>query len=431
MVFSPSFYLIVFVAIIAADFVALVAICLNRYLAKQLAKPAKAKAGGGGPKTTTTAVQFNTTPAIDPGLNVSPAAYQRVLEAQQTPQQQRPRQQGMTSWPHMYPLPPPPGRRRRTSIPWPPSQIPQPSSQRPGFRNVPPPKQKSGGHVRDERLKEIADETLEAIEVGAIRYPESVFYLQRLIKATEKGTEYIRPDALNNSVANWRKAPRLPNPPAMTLYGATTLQIARDLAINNIKTNLKVGVLNFANATKAGGGFRNGAKAQEESIARSSTLIRSLESPQASPFYRLHKGMEGKNNEHYYSHAMIYSPSVTIFRDDDGGWISPYNVDIVTSPAVNAMKIRGRTYTGNNVENHILRVMGDRMARILALFEQHGIRHLVLGSFGTGVFKNDIKSVAGLWRQLLEHRFATSFDVVDFAIQDDKTKNEFQKGWGG
>jgi len=174
--------------------------------------------------------------------------------------------------------------------------------------------------------------------------------------------------------------------------------------------------------------FKNGASAQEESIARSSTLYLSLRTPQATPFYKLHVR---DNRAGFYSHAMLYSPSVAIFRNDEGGWLCPYHVDIVTSPAVNAglvRKLRGRR---PETERRILSVMKERMGRILALFERSEVRNLVLGSFGTGVFQNDIEPLAKIWGELLcapGARFADSFDQVIFAIPDSYTRRKFGAG---
>ena len=50
----------------------------------------------------------------------------------------------------------------------------------------------------------------------------------------------------------------------------------------------------------------------------------------ARPFYALHAGRS--ENYGFYTHAMIYSPEVQLFRDDDGDWLEPIPVDIVTSP---------------------------------------------------------------------------------------------------
>jgi len=144
---------------------------------------------------------------------------------------------------------------------------------------------------------------------------------------------------------------------------------------------------------------------------------------------------------------MIYSPNVLLFRNDNGDWLSPLKVEVVTSPAVNAKEVRGRHRAGNQgqsvggggqfdrdrLEAHIREVMRERMARVLALFDIRGVRNIVLGSFGTGVFRNDVKTVAGIWSELLngrQARFSTSFDNVLFAIPDEKTLDEFKVGFG-
>jgi uncharacterized protein (TIGR02452 family) len=199
---------------------------------------------------------------------------------------------------------------------------------------------------------------------------------------------------------------------------------------------LKIGVLNFASATSPGGGFLNGARTQEASITRSSSLYTSLTTDAARPFYALHAG----RNENYgfYTHMMIYSPEVHIFRDDDGGWLEPIPVDIVTSPAVNAGKVRRLYPNKGGLEKKIKVTMRERMGRILALFERKGATSLVLGSFGTGVFQNDVGVVARIWRDLLikrDARFRSAFREVVFCISDAQTKEVFEaalfSGGGG
>jgi uncharacterized protein (TIGR02452 family) len=74
-------------------------------------------------------------------------------------------------------------------------------------------------------------------------------------------------------------------------------------------------------------------------------------------------------------------------------------VDIVTS-------LRRRYPHRNGLEKKIEEAMRDRMCRILALFEMKGATSLMLGSFGTGVFQNDVGLVARIWRDLLISRNA-------------------------
>ena len=73
-------------------------------------------------------------------------------------------------------------------------------------------------------------------------------------------------------------------------------------------------VLNFANPVNIGGGVYKGARAQEEDLCRRSSLLRSLESPHASRYYRYNRSFR----THMGTDAMIFSPEVEIFRDEHG-----------------------------------------------------------------------------------------------------------------
>ncbi|KAH9484927.1 hypothetical protein JR316_0001830 [Psilocybe cubensis] len=101
--------------------------------------------------------------------------------------------------------------------------------------------------------------------------------------------------------------------------------------------NTTIGVLNFASAKRPGGGFIQGAQAQEESIARASTLYPSLISEPAKPFYAHYTE---NPSDAFYTHAMVYSPRVVIFRNDRGAWMRPVEVDVLTCAAVNAGEVR-------------------------------------------------------------------------------------------
>ena len=132
---------------------------------------------------------------------------------------------------------------------------------------------------------------------------------------------------------------------------------------------------------------------------------------------------------------MIYSPHVLFIRDDKGECQLPLEVDVITSAGVNAGVVRRYLRQRKSEdESGIYAAMKERMARILFLFERHGVRHVVLGSFGTGVFRNSVEMVAGIWAELLtaeDARFKHSFDHVYFAILGHSTfetfKNTFAK----
>lgn len=287
--------------------------------------------------------------------------------------------------------------------------------------------------TRRKILRDIAASTLDAIEHGS--------YLQHDLKpsiaASTQNTRYYAPDSLLSAWASCARPQRAPA--RISLLEVSTLEGARLLASEHAgqASRPTIGVLNFASATKPGGGFLNGAQAQEESLARSSTLYPTLMTRVAQEFYTLHKRAPRGG---YYSHAMVYSPGVVVFRDDHGGWAEPLAVDVLTSAAVNAGVVRQqsvkRQLGGGQAaaqaeaeEERIAKAMKERMGRLLYLFESHGVKHVVLGSFGTGVFRNNVRTVASIWAELLleeDARFRQSFDHVLFAILGRETFTEFE-----
>jgi len=285
-----------------------------------------------------------------------------------------------------------------------------------------------GGNDKRNHLRKVAEETLAAIKRGSYILPTSNigYDLRANIEYQKSGTQYYDADSL---LSTWLR------PPAVTSAGTqtdtwvleeSTISGARLLSeiLSSKSSHEKIGILNFASAKNPGGGFINGAQAQEESLARSSTLYPSLMTNTAQRFYSSHK----RDPKHgYYSHAMIYAPNVIFFRDDDGGWTKPLTADVLVSAAVNAGEVRR---AGKGPEGRIEAVMKERMGRLLFLFVQHGVRNLVLGSFGTGVFRNNVETIARIWADLLVvdgARFKGSFDRVVFAILGKQTFDTFEE----
>ena len=298
-----------------------------------------------------------------------------------------------------------------------------------------PPKPKGPSDTGRNDRRAIAKSTLEIIEAGHYTVGGVKHDIRPQLDAMLSGTRYYAADSLLSvwpqptSTGNLarERATEISIVEISTLEGASFL--ASTPYISPEETQRKVGVLNFASAKHPGGGFQSGAQAQEESIARSSTLYPSLVCSTGEKFYGPHN-KDPKDG--YYSHAMIFSPDVTVFRTDSGKLVEPTQIDVVTSAAVNAGVAR-RTLNGQVAgeaeEVKIGKVMKERVGRILFLFEKQGVKDLVLGSFGTGVFKNKISLVAAIWAELLVApgaRFANSFDRVVFAIIGRPTFAEFK-----
>jgi uncharacterized protein (TIGR02452 family) len=172
-----------------------------------------------------------------------------------------------------------------------------------------------------------------------------------------------------------------------------------------------VAALNFASAKNPGGGFLSGSQAQEESLARSSALYASLTKVMA--FYEHHRGQ----GTPLYTHAMILSPDCPVFRDDSGALLSStQRVTFISSAAPNAGALKDRY---PHEFNSIPEVLKTRAEYVLALAASQGLKHLVLGAWGCGVFRNDPHLVAQTFMQLLSRdEWRTRFSKVVFSIPD-------------
>jgi uncharacterized protein (TIGR02452 family) len=173
----------------------------------------------------------------------------------------------------------------------------------------------------------------------------------------------------------------------------------------------EVACLVFASAKSPGGGFLNGAQAQEESIARVSALYPCLTCPSAREFYEFHR----QQQDLLYSDRVIYSPGVPVFRDDDGTLLGhPYAVSFLTAAAPNLGAIvSGQPDSAPSVPG----VLAARSRRVLEVAAAHGHRRLVLGAWGCGVFRNDPGTVAAVFAAEIA-RAAGWFDHVTFAVLD-------------
>merc|ERR1712190_118684 len=124
-----------------------------------------------------------------------------------------------------------------------------------------------------------------------------------------------------------------------------------------------------------------------------------------------HIGFYGRPPPVFHTDRMIYSPQVPVIRDDELTLLEvPFCVDFVTAAAVNLRGIKRRADL-NKVEE----VMQRRVLKLLALCQQMGAEVVVLGAWGTGVFRLDVEDVAAWFRNALAH---TYFDEVVFAIPD-------------
>ncbi len=200
------------------------------------------------------------------------------------------------------------------------------------------------------------------------------------------------------------------------MQAATRISVENDTvlacATRMVAASGVVGCLNFASAKNPGGGFLNGALAQEESLALSSSLYATQ-----MKHYELYSYNQSRKT-YLYSHHMIYSPNVVMFRDDDGNLLEqPYLLSIVTSPAVNVGAIK----TNKPEEMELVeQTMLQRMDKLLSLFVYYDVKRLLLGAWGCGVFQNDAAQIAKWFAHYLKEggKYHRCFDEVCFAVYD-------------
>jgi uncharacterized protein (TIGR02452 family) len=216
------------------------------------------------------------------------------------------------------------------------------------------------------------------------------------------------PQALTAVILSGLSSFQPPQPKAATrieVTGETTLGAARRLHA----AGRPVAALNFASGRHPGGGFRTGATAQEESLARSSALFACIN---GNEMYARHE----RSRDPFYTDHVIYSPGVPVFRADDGRLLDdPYTCTFLTCAAVNAGVIR---------EHHPERIaeiesaMRRRVDRVLGVAAAHQEDTLILGAWGCGVFRNDPHLIARLFAEALAGEYRNVFTTTVFAVYD-------------
>jgi uncharacterized protein (TIGR02452 family) len=241
----------------------------------------------------------------------------------------------------------------------------------------------------------IAKDTIQILDVGqyANRAGQRV-QIKNLLAEAKRGTVTYPPDT---------DLPGFSSTNRQTLFeviNETTLVAARKLVADGHQPV----ALNFASARHPGGGFLGGARAQEESLCRSSGLYPCIN---GNPMYQYHAPMPGG----WYSNYAIYSPLVPVMKDDAGELLDePYLCSFVTSPAVNAGAIR------DSDREPIQEEMRERVKKVLTIMAGHGHDVAVLGAWGCGVFRNDPEVIAELFDNALRGQFAGAFAKVVFAV---------------
>ena len=181
----------------------------------------------------------------------------------------------------------------------------------------------------------------------------------------------------------------------------------------------KTAVLNFASFKEPGGKFIEGSKAQEECLCHESYLYNVLRSFDDT-YYAENRTMK---NKALYKNRALYSPKILFERKAEHAWC-----DVITCAAPNKTAAQKYCHV-SDAENR--RALEERIDLVIAIANEHKVDTLILGAFGCGVFGQDPKEVAEVFRAALNRPM--HLQHVVFAIPAGKNGNldGFQKIFKG
>jgi uncharacterized protein (TIGR02452 family) len=156
-------------------------------------------------------------------------------------------------------------------------------------------------------------------------------------------------------------------------------------------------ILNMASQKRPGGGVRNGARAQEEALFRCSNLHHSI----SEDFYPL--GID----------EALYTEGAIFFKDKDYNLIRTIKTDVITIAAIN---LNNSFLTKEEYE----KITKQKIRLMLSIPKKKGIKTLILGAWGCGVFKNDPKIMSKFFKEVIFNEgFGLGFEKIIFGVIND------------
>jgi uncharacterized protein (TIGR02452 family) len=236
--------------------------------------------------------------------------------------------------------------------------------------------------------------------------------MKDLRRRIARGTiEYTKALPSLEPLALWQaKTEALPAINPLAAPKATTITV-RDLDCLESERQLRERglnpvVLNMASSHRPGGGWLNGAGAQEEGLFYRSDYARHL--PQNLYPFRTPL-------------TAIYTLGVSVFRESEiQGYAFSKVPRLVSFIAAAAPKEPELTPEGELPEA-TLNLTKDKIRQVLRLALLNNHDSIVLSAWGCGAYKNPARSVARAFRTVLcdEEEFKGQFAAVEFAIFDD------------
>ena len=194
------------------------------------------------------------------------------------------------------------------------------------------------------------------------------------------------------------------NPPRLTMFKDIISVINTD-SVSAVVEYSKLGktcVLNMASYKRPGGGVHNGARAQEECLFRCSNLIQVV----PTSFYPLEVN------------DALYTKDAIFFKDKDYEYMEPVVCDVITIAAIN-LNENAKYDPVQNVTDY-RKITKDKIRLMVSLAAQNGVKNLIVGAWGCGVFNNDPTTMSQYFSEVLVGEgYSVDFDNIVFAIIND------------
>jgi uncharacterized protein (TIGR02452 family) len=193
------------------------------------------------------------------------------------------------------------------------------------------------------------------------------------------------------------------------IFNKDTLETAHILQ----EQGLNPVILNMASFRHPGGGYMNGASAQEESLFRKTCL---------------HLCLDGNKRETLYPIGMdsaIYSQDVLVVKDESYQYFDQYKkVSVISCPAYKCTSFDGEEYS-----DKIKQLMKKKLELIIRIAILYDHDSIVLGAFGCGAYHNPANIIAELCKELIE-KYKGYFKCIVFAILDDRNSHDNSAAYG-
>ncbi|CAF3926094.1 unnamed protein product, partial [Rotaria sp. Silwood1] len=208
------------------------------------------------------------------------------------------------------------------------------------------------------------------------------------------------------------------NEDCLTVYG------------NCCKDYKKPLLLNMANATSPGGGYRKGDGAQEENLFRRSDYFRSLDVELDHIYEETSERFVCSSDGqilplHDYQsmypideYGAIYTSGLTFFRKSE-----QQGYDYMEQPLENVYSLAIAAYRNPKLDGNMLSPqysvgMRKKIENLFSIAYNHKHDCLILSALGCGAFRNPPEHVAKIFRSVIE-QYAGFFQTIIFAILDD------------